>query len=189
MDLDAAGLPGERVLRLAAIGVHVDAREALAGELVGRDVAGVIECHAGEVDRSRSFGVPAGALLAHILQPHRPPDRLRQHRGIRRAVVGVVAAIGAGTGGPFDVNILQRHPQSGGQSGLDEMRLLRAGKTRHVAVLDAHKRAGRSHRACDWNGHSYSASMTFAADLKAPSTSPTFCSTVRLRAVAFRITS
>ena len=43
--------------------------------------------------------------------------------------------------------------------------------------------------AWDWNGHSYSASITRAAVLKASSTLPTFFSTVRLRTDDLRITS
>src|SRR5258706_13969488 len=43
--------------------------------------------------------------------------------------------------------------------------------------------------AWDWNGHSYSASITLAADLKASSTLPLSFSTVRLRTVDLRMWS
>src|SRR5258705_11763020 len=43
--------------------------------------------------------------------------------------------------------------------------------------------------AWDWNGHSYSASITLAADLKASSTLPFSFSTVRLRTVDLRMWS
>src|SRR5262249_60462863 len=43
--------------------------------------------------------------------------------------------------------------------------------------------------AWDWNGHSYSASITLAADLKASSTLPTSFSTVRLRTDDLRMWS
>jgi hypothetical protein len=42
---------------------------------------------------------------------------------------------------------------------------------------------------CDWNGHSYSASITRAADLKASSTLPFSFSTIRLRTGALRMWS
>ena len=42
-------------------------------------------------------------------------------------------------------------------------------------------------RACDWNGHSYSASITFAAVLNAASTSPMCLPTSRLRVGALRM--
>jgi hypothetical protein len=41
--------------------------------------------------------------------------------------------------------------------------------------------------AWDWNGHSYSASMTFAAFLNASSTFPFSLSTLRLRTLALRM--
>ena len=41
--------------------------------------------------------------------------------------------------------------------------------------------------ACDWNGHSYSASMIFAALLKASSTLPFCFSTSALRTGALRM--
>ena len=41
--------------------------------------------------------------------------------------------------------------------------------------------------ACDWNGHSYSASITFAAILKASSTLPFSFSTTFLRTGALRM--
>src|ERR1043165_3092521 len=44
-------------------------------------------------------------------------------------------------------------------------------------------------QACDWNGHSYSASMTLAAVLNASSTLPFSLSTERLRTVALRMWS
>ena len=43
--------------------------------------------------------------------------------------------------------------------------------------------------AWDWNGHSYSASITRAAVLKASSTFPTLVSTERLRTGDLRMTS
>ena len=41
--------------------------------------------------------------------------------------------------------------------------------------------------ACDWNGHSYSASITLAAVLNASSTLPFCFSTSRLRTGALRM--
>src|SRR5712691_3262876 len=58
MQLDAAGVASERVLRLAAIGVDIDPREPLAGELVGHDLAGGVEAEAGAMDRGGALRVP-----------------------------------------------------------------------------------------------------------------------------------
>jgi len=96
----------QRVLRLATIGVDVDARVPLAGELVARDLARRVECEAGAVDRGGAFGVPPGSLLAHALQPHRPPDQLSQYGSVHGTVVGVVAAVRAGAGGPNHAHFL-----------------------------------------------------------------------------------
>src|SRR5262249_59231727 len=48
-ELGATQLARQRVLGRAAVGVHVDARETLAGELVTDDVAGRVDGGAGTV--------------------------------------------------------------------------------------------------------------------------------------------
>ena len=57
-DLSATpmGLAGQRIPRLAAVGVDVDAREALAQRIVGDDVARGVERGARRVDRGGPFG-------------------------------------------------------------------------------------------------------------------------------------
>src|SRR5438105_15781245 len=60
-------VPGEGVDRFAAVGVHIDTRKALADELVSDHLARGINCRARSVNRGRAFGVPARALLAHVL--------------------------------------------------------------------------------------------------------------------------
>ena len=138
-------MTGERVLRPRAIGLHVDAREALAEELVGHDLVRGVERGAGLVDRGRALRVPAGALLAHVLQPHRLAGELREHRRIVGAVVGVVAAIGAGADHPDAVHVRGRHLERAGEAVAHEVRLLRAGVAGDAAVLDLDHGAGRAH--------------------------------------------
>src|SRR4029077_8140262 len=58
---------GAGVLGRPAVGVYVDAGEALAGELVGDDVAGGIDGGAGAVDGGRALRVPPRRLLAGVL--------------------------------------------------------------------------------------------------------------------------
>ena len=123
----------------------VHPREALAGELVGDDLAGGVERGARLVDRGRALRVPAGALVAHVLQPHWLADRLGQHGGVHGAVVGVVAAIGAGARLADDAHLIERHAERGREALLHEVGLLRAAPAGDIAVLDLDQRAGRTH--------------------------------------------
>src|ERR1700733_1046255 len=141
----AQGLPSQSVLRLAAIGVDVYPRERLARKLVGDDLTGGIETSLRHVDRGRSFRIPTSALVTHILQPHRTADGLGEYGRVPRAVVGVVAAVGARTGLEDDVHLLDRHLQYVSHSILHEMGFLRATPTSDIAVLDFDQRAGRTH--------------------------------------------
>ncbi len=138
-------MAGQRVLRPRAVGLHVDAREALAEELVGHDLVRGVERGTGLMDRSRALGVPAGALLARVLQPHRLAGELGEHRRIVRAVVGVVAAIGAGADHPDAVHVFGRHLERAGEAVAHEVRLLRAGVAGDAAVLDLDHGASRAH--------------------------------------------
>ena len=142
---DAERLSGHRVSRIAAVGIDVDAREALAQEIPRDDIARRIELGAHLVNGRRRLGIPAGALIAHILQPHRPAGGLGEHCRVHGAVVGIVAAIGAGARGPDHAHIIPRHLQDGGESLLHEMRFLRAAPTGDMAVLDVDQCAGRPH--------------------------------------------
>ena len=114
---DAERLPGQRVVRLAAVGVDVDAREALADEVVGDDVAGGIDRGARVMDRGRTLRIPAGALVAHILHRTGLPTALASTAASIAAVVGIVAAIGARTRRPDHVDLVLRHFQDGGEAG------------------------------------------------------------------------
>src|SRR5262249_30122885 len=144
-ELGAAQLARQRVLGRAAVGVHVDAREAFAGELVADDVAGRVDGGAGAVDGSGTFGIPSRRLLARILHAHRFADRIGQHRGIHRRVVGVAAAVGAGADHPDRAHLLRRNAERERDAVAHEMRLLRAGPAGHVAVLDLHYGASWPH--------------------------------------------
>ena len=59
----------------------------------------------------RALRIPTGALVAHVLQPHRFADGFRQHGGVSGAVVGIVAAVGAGTHRPDHVHFVERHAE------------------------------------------------------------------------------
>ena len=142
---DAERLPGQCVERLAAVGIDIDAGEALADEVVGDDIALGIERGARVMDRSRTLRIPAGALVAHILHAHRLADGFGEHGGVHRRVVGIVAAVGARTRRPDHVDGILRHFQDGGEAGAHEMRFLRAAPAGDLAVLDLDQRAGRPH--------------------------------------------
>src|ERR1700737_2509541 len=68
-------LAGKTGVRIALVGVDVDAREALALEDIAKHGTVRVECRAGAVDRGRTLGVPAVPLIAHALNPHRPAYR------------------------------------------------------------------------------------------------------------------
>src|SRR5258708_12184154 len=106
MQGDAARRARQRILWLAAVGIDIDPREPLAGELIGHDVAGRVERHAGLVDRCRPLGGPAGSLFAHVLEPHRLAYALRQHGSIHGAVVGILAAFAAWDRPPLSLHLL-----------------------------------------------------------------------------------
>ena len=89
--------------------------------------------------------VPAGALITQILQAHRLVDGFGKQRGVHGGVIGIVAAIGAGTGRPFHVDVVLLHLQDGGKPGAQEVRFLRATPAGDMAVLDLDQSAGRSH--------------------------------------------
>src|SRR6516225_5660472 len=144
-ELGAAQLARQRVLGRAAVGVHVDAREALAGELVADDVAGRVDGGAGAVNGGGALRIPSRRLLARILHAHRLADRIGQHRGIHRRVVGVAAAVGTGADHPDRAHLLRRNAERERDAVAHEMRLLRAGPAGDIAVLDLDQGAGRPH--------------------------------------------
>ncbi len=133
---DPQRLPGERIQELAAVRVDIDPREALGEEVISDDVPLGIDAGAGAMDGGGALRVPAGALLAHVLQAHRLADRLRQGRGIGGAIIRIVAAVGTRAGLPDHVHVLERHAELRREADLHEVRLLRAGPAPDLAVLD-----------------------------------------------------
>src|SRR5262249_28767180 len=152
LEADIAKLSRKRVPRSTAIRIHVDAGESFAGELIGNHAARRVYRCPCVVNGSRTFWIPARRLLARILYAHRPTSRLRQHCGIHCGIVGVAASIGTRTNDPDRANLLDGNTQCQRDSVLDEMRLLRAGPARHVAVCDLDESAGRPHAGVrlDW---------------------------------------
>src|SRR5438045_3640931 len=138
-------MPREGIHGLAAIGVDINAREALAEEVVGNDFAGRIDRRTGAVDRCRALRVPAGALFAHILHAHGLPDSSRHHGGIHRRVVSVATTIRAGAYGPNRPDSFDRDAEDIRNTIADEMRFLRAGPARHLTVLDLDDGTRRAH--------------------------------------------
>src|SRR5207253_6877765 len=120
-------LAGEAVGGVALVGVDVDAREALALEGIADHRTILVEGGAGAVDRGRALGVPAVALPAHALNPHRPAHRLRQQGRVDPGVAGVVATVGARARDPDAVHLVLRQAERPGDPVTREMRLLRAG--------------------------------------------------------------
>src|SRR5258708_1537881 len=130
---------------IALVRVHVHAREALAHELVGDDVALRVKRRLDLVDRGRALRIPAMAFVAHALHPHRPPDLARQHRRVHGGVAGIVAAIRAWTHHPDRAHLLKRQLQEVRKAFADEVRLLRAGPDRRMIGLGVDDGAGGSH--------------------------------------------
>ena len=97
------------------------------------------------MDRSGSLRIPARSLIAHILQAHRPADRLRQQGRVHRRVAGVVAAVTAWTRHPHRMHVVGRYAKNSRDAVTGEVRLLRSGPQRDLAVLDVDHGAGRSH--------------------------------------------
>ena len=73
------------------------------------------------------------------------PTALASTAAVRRAVVGVVAAVAAGPGIQHHMDVGERHAELRRKPDLHEVRLLRAGPAVDLAVLDLDHRAGRSH--------------------------------------------
>ena len=183
---DESGRPACRSGLLPLV-LHVDAREALAGELVGDDVARARRCAA----RARwieagPFGSQPVPWSRVYCSAHRLADRLGQHGGVharsRRRRCGrrsrdrssrCTCTLSSGT------------PSIAATPSLHEVRLLRAGPARDLAVLDLDQRAGRPHA-----GVRLERPFVFGLDhargavLNASSTLPSFLSTSRACAPA-----
>ena len=143
---DAERLAGQRVVRLAAIGIDVDARERLADEVVGDDVAGGVESRRAPCGSrpgpsgpsrcpGRAYIARAPACRPPWPAPRRPSPR-RRHRCGRRSPGPVC---------PDHVDGVLRHVEHGGEARAHEMRFLRAAPAGDLAVLDLDQRAGRPH--------------------------------------------
>src|SRR4029077_8987596 len=144
-EIVAARLPGERVEPLAAVCVDVDAGERLAHELVGGDLAGRVDCGAHLVHGGGAFRIPACALVAHILQTDRLSDAFREYGGVHGTIIGIVAAVRAGSRLPDHANAFGRHADRRCEALLHEVRFLRARPARNLAILDFNQSAGRPH--------------------------------------------
>src|ERR1700730_4105827 len=135
----------ESVLGRAAVGVHVDAREALAGELVGNNIPRCVNRRARTMDRGRALGVPSCRLLARVLHAHGLAHGSGQDSSIHGRVVRIAASIGPRSNHPDRARLLLGHVEGKRNSVANEMRLLRAGPAGDIAVLDLGYRTGGTH--------------------------------------------
>ena len=154
--------------------------EALADELVRDDLAGRIDRGARAVDEAGPFGSQPMPSLAHVLHAHRTSGGLREHGRVDGAVVGVVASVGARDRPPRSRAPCPGACRASRDAVAHEMRLLRAAPAGDVAVPISTTAQAGPMQACDWNGHSYSASTTRAAVRNASSTLPTGLTSSRL---------
>src|SRR5262249_56741506 len=95
---------GRRVLGIALVRRHVLPREATGEEVVGDDVALRIEAGAATINARRSLRIPAGAVVAHVLDADGLAGELGEQCRVVGGVAGVVAAVGPGAGDPDRVD-------------------------------------------------------------------------------------
>src|SRR6267154_1618918 len=138
-------MTGKCVDRLATVGIHINARETLAEELVCGDISSRINRGTGTVNRSGPLRVPSGPLLAHVLYAHWFADRPRHDSRVHCGVIGVITAVGARPHGPDCPDLVDRDAEHVRDAVANEMRFLRAGPASHLAVLDFDNGAGGAH--------------------------------------------
>ena len=138
-------MPGERIRRLSFAREHVESGEALARELVGKNLTGAIDRCPCPVDRRRSFWIPAGRLCAGVLNTYGPAHGLRQDGGVHRRIAGIVATVGARPGHPDGAHVFYRHAQHGGDTIARVVRLLRTCPQGRLSVLYLDNGTGGPH--------------------------------------------
>src|SRR5437879_1830348 len=114
----------EGIDRFAAVGVHINAREALADELVSNDLASGVDRRASAMDRGRTLWVPAGALLPHVLDAHGLGDSFCHHGRIHRRIISVTPAVGARAHRPDRTDFIRWNAEHVGNAVTHKMRLL-----------------------------------------------------------------
>src|SRR5207249_1069092 len=133
------------LLVTARVRRHVLPREAPGEEVVGAAVALRIEAGAAAIDARRSLRVPAGAVVAHVLNADGLTGELGEQRRVVGGVAGVVAAVGPGAGDPDRVNLFWRQADQLRDAVTREVRLLRARPQRGPIGAHVGHRAGRAH--------------------------------------------
>ena len=141
----AGELAGQRVLGIALVRRHVLPREAPGEEVVGDDVALRIEAGTAAIDARRSLRIPAGRVVAHVLDADGLAGELGEQRRVVGGVAGVVAAVGPGAGDPDRVNLFWRQADQLRDAVTREVRLLRARPQRGPIGAHVGHRAGRAH--------------------------------------------
>ena len=167
LERDAERLSGQRVSRLAAVGVDVDAGEALAQEVVGDDLARRIERGPHLVDRGRApwdpSRCPDRACIAAAPAGRRPwrarprPWRNRRHRCGHRSRD---RSSRSRARCPAACRGWRRRPSCTKCAFCVPLQ-----QVAWPSLISTSAQAGPM-QACDWNGHSYSASITRAGDLE-----------------------
>src|SRR3989442_14938177 len=121
--------------QVRATGEHV--------ELYG--VSRLMEAYTAAIDARRSLRIPAGAVVAHILDADGLAGELGEQRRVVGGVAGVVAAVGPGAGDPDRVNFFWRQADQLRDAVTREVRLLRARPQRGPIGAHVGHRAGRAH--------------------------------------------
>ena len=90
-----------------------------------------------------AVGLPLELVVAHPLQPHRPPiDGARQHGGVEGNVVGAVVAVAAGAFGVDAADVARLQTERPGDGGAQRKDALAVGPDRELAVLQLGQRTG-----------------------------------------------
>ena len=118
----------------------------------GRHVAGAVERRAQIDQRRRPFRIPAVLVGARPLHPHRPADRLGEHRGVGGRVLVAVAAVAAGAFEIDAAHVLDRHREHLRELLAQIVGRLRGRPRRELAVAEFRDRAGRAGRSVGVDG-------------------------------------
>src|SRR6185503_15326875 len=123
--VDAVGIARPHVVALAP-DVEGPVDHAAAGD-------GTLDLHG----HGGAVGLPLELVVAHPLQPYRPPiDRTRQHGGVERDVVGAVVTIATGAFGVDAADVARLQIERPGEGSAQREYALAVRPDRELAVLE-----------------------------------------------------